>query len=96
MTTLTITYQCRGCGSPNLTTLTTSRPTATEQSIILTCDDCQLDTQLLVRSLPVESRHSEPVHGTRAGYARHIRYRTTPCDDCREAKAAYERERRHR
>lgn len=35
-------------------------------------------------------------HGTHAGYAMH-RYRGhTPCDDCRRANAAYERERKER
>lgn len=96
MTTLTITYRCRGCASPNLTTLTTSRPTPSEQSIIIRCDDCELETQLLVRSLPIGEPRSEALHGTNAAYTRHIRTGTTPCQDCRDAKAAYARERKHR
>lgn len=97
MTTLTFTYQCRACANPHHTTLTASRPTPSEQSIIVRCDHCQVETQLLVRALPVDNRridqrlHTE--HGTNAGYARHLRRRDTPCSECREAHNTAVRER---
>lgn len=34
-------------------------------------------------------------HGTNSGYAQHLRYGITPCDECRKANADYHRQRRN-
>lgn len=95
MTALTINYRCR-CGT-NPYLITHSRPTPTEQSLIVHCPNCDADTQLLLRALPVTppARGSDVDCGTNAGYRRHHRKHEPACTACKTAHAEYEYARKH-
>lgn len=98
MTTLTINYRCP-CGA-HPTLVTTGRPTRNEQSLIVHCPQCELDTQLLLRAIPLDQRRNTPnpaEHGTPSGYARHFRTGDLPpCRACKDAHANNVRERKAR
>lgn len=96
MTALTINYRCR-CGN-HVDLINHSRPTPTEQSLIVHCTTCDKDTQLLLRALPVESSGTanDNLCGSNAGYRRHHRNHEPACDGCKDAHAAYEYELRRK
>lgn len=80
MTTLTITYRCRHCTSPDLTTLTTGKPTQHQQSAILRCNHCGHQTQLLIRSIPLDEPTQETPETTRRRIAGRYTPPGPPCD----------------
>lgn len=96
MTTITLDYHCRNCGSNDLELVAHGKPTRSEQSLIVTCTSCHTDTHLLLRSLPLHVTTDPNGCGTPAGYTRHMRAGTTPCQDCRDAHSAAAYRRKHK